>query len=53
MDSRLAATTLEPSEATSRADAAAPAVGFSWALAEVGERVGLNPRYTVAFGRAA
>ena len=27
--------------------------GFSWALAEVGERVGLNPRYTRAFSRAA
>ena len=27
--------------------------GFSWALAEVGERVGLHPRYTRAFSRAA
>ena len=27
--------------------------GFSWALAEVGERVGLHPRYTRAFSSAA
>ena len=35
------------------ADEDADAQGFSWALAEVGERVGLNQHYTRAFGEAA